>query len=149
MAVNAQDLRYVKPIASAKRSTGVVSGVIDCGISGVNAHRLTLICDKTAFAGKVGKCTLSARHAAASGVTYASATAFNTAATVTTASTASADLTAIFIDRGNGTGRFVRVLLSSITASSDAGVVALLSENAVVPPTTTGFSSVKQVPAGP
>lgn len=149
MSVNITDLRFAKPIAVDKRATGTVSAVVDCGISGVNASRAFVILDKQAFSGKSGKSVLRVRHASASGVTYASATAFSTALIQSTATTSTATALAFNIDRCGGTGRFLRFLLSNATASAYTGVHVLLTENAKVPPTTTGFTSVTHSPSAP
>ena len=149
MSVNITDLRFVKPIAVDKRSAAGVSAVVDCGISGVNAGRAFVILDKQAFSGKNGKSILRVRHASASGVTYASATAFSTALIASTATASTATALAFNIDRGGGTGRFLRILLSNATASGFTGVHVLLTENAKVPPTTTGFTSVTHSPSAP
>lgn len=149
MSVANTDLRYAKPITIDKRSAAGVSGVVDCGIDGINASRAFVILDKQAFSGKAGKSIIRIRHAAASGVTYASATAFSTALIASTATTSLARALAFNIDRGGGTGRFLRIVLSNVTASGFAGVNVILSENSKVPPTTTGFTSITHFPPNP
>jgi len=149
MSVQNTDLRFAKPIAIDKRATGTVSGFVDCGIGGINASRALIILDKQAFSGKNGKSVLRVRHATASGMTYASATAFSTALIQSTSTTSAATALAFNIERGGGTGRFLRFLLSNATASAYTGVHALLSENSKVPPSTTGFTSVTHSPNNP
>jgi hypothetical protein len=149
MANNNQDLRFVRPIVTDKRATGVVSGFIDCGFGGANYGSVLIVADKNAFTNKSSKLVLTARHATASGVTFASATAFNTAAVASGATNSTTAAFAININRSGGTGRFIRVKLSSVTASTNAGVIGILSRGTAIPPETTGFSTVSFVPAAP
>lgn len=145
MAVKIEDLKYVLGTAHDGRSTGVVSGVIDC----TGADRCTLILKKTAFTSKGSRLALKARHATSSSITYASATAFSTAIAVGDAAAGSAaSIHKVDIDM-RGLGPFVRYTLSTITASAKAGVDAFLTENDAVPPASTGFTSVTSSPVNP
>ncbi len=140
-----QDLKWVKGTVSDRRSTGTLSGVIRMG----DYKRCLLVADKQAFATKSSKIVLRARCATTSGMTYASAanvtpfTLINSGATNSTS-----DAFAFNIDIAGG-GPFVRYLLSTVTASASCGVFGQLSEGTVVPPSTTGFSSITFQPTSP
>ena len=149
MSVQNTDLRFAKPIDTIRRSTGTVSGFVDCGIGGINASRALVILDKNVFTGKGSKCVLRVRHTTASGTAYASSTDFSTALIKSTTTDSTTTALAFNIERSGGTGRFLRFLLSTATASSCAGVNVLLSENSKVPPSTTGFTSVTHSPNNP
>jgi len=149
MANNNQDLRFVRPIATERRSTGGVSGVIDCGFGGANYGSVILICDKNTFATKGSKVVFRARHTTASNTTYANSTAFSTAL-IASGSTDSATESLVFnITRSGGTGRFIRVVVSAVTASANVGVIGLLSRGTAVPPATTGFTAITFQPPAP
>lgn len=149
MANHNEDLRFVRPITTERRSAGVVSGVIDCEFGGFNYGACLLICDKNAFATKSSKMVLRARHTTASNTTYANSTAFNTAIVVSGATNSTTEALAVNIARSGGTGRFIRVLLSGVTASTNCGVIAQLSRGSRVPPSSSGFASVTYSPPGP
>jgi len=149
MANHNEDLRFAKPILTDKRSTGGVSGVIDCEFGGFNYGAVLLISDKQAFSGKNSKIVIRARHCTASGVTYASATAFATPIIVSGTTGSATAAFAINIARSGGTGRFLRVVQSTVTASSNTGVIAQLSRGSRVPPSSSGFASVTYSPPGP
>lgn len=149
MSVNITDLRFATPIEFARRAAGVVSGFVDCGKDGVNAGRAFVILNKAALAGQSAKAVLRVRHTTASGTAYASSTAFSPALIQSTVTSAATTSLAFNIDRSGGTGRFLRFLLSGVSASTTMGVIALLTENSKVPPTTTGFTSITHSPANP
>lgn len=142
-----QDLRWSLPTTYAARSTGVLSGFVDCTPSGINYDRIRLVAQKSAFSGKNSKLVLRARHATASGVTFASATAFSSNAIVSGTTTSGAQAISLNISREGGTGRFVRYTLSTITASANAGVIAMLTEGDTIPQSNDSFAAVVQVPS--
>jgi len=149
MATKIQDLRWVKAIDCTKRATGTVSAVVDMGYGGNNFDDVLVVCNKSAFSSKGSKMVIRARHTTASGTLYASSTAFNTALAASGATGSAAELVGLLIHRSGGTGRFLRLLLSSATASSQAGVDVLLTGSDRILPPTTGFASITYSPPAP
>jgi hypothetical protein len=148
MSVAITDLRFATPIGHARRAAGTVSGTLDCGINGVNASRAFIILNKAALSTQSSKAVLSVRHATASNTSWATSTAFSPALVQSTTTASTATALAFNIERA-GVGRFLRFLLSGVSASTTMGVLALLSENSKVPPTTTGFTSITHIPNNP
>jgi hypothetical protein len=148
MSVAITDLRFANPIAVARRGAGGVSGFVDCGINGVNASRAFIILNKHPLASQSAKAIIRVRHATASGTAFTAATEFSPALVQSTTTNSTATALAFNIERA-GVGRFLRVVISGVSASTLCGVIALLTENSKVPPTTTGFTSITHNPNNP
>lgn len=136
-----EDFRIVPIISHARRSTGVLSGSVDC----VGFDRVRIVMNKQAFSGKNSKIDINVAHGASSVTTYASGTALSSADGTTT----SAAQINCWVGDIRGLGPKILVTQSTITASGDSGVFAILSRSDAIPPSTTGFTTVTQYPNNP
>lgn len=135
-----QDLKFVLGTNNVSRATGVISGTIDCR----GADTCVLMLDKPIH-NAAGALSFTVRHAASTN-TFASATAFSTAVSISQTATSAAKTHILDVDM-RGVGPYLVYKLSTITASAKAGVYGLLMDNESVPPNSTGFTSITYRPA--
>lgn len=142
MAVHSNGLKAKQVVKFVKDTNGgnVGSGFVDMAL----ARRLLLIgvAGDRATAGRV---YIKVGHASASSTLYASATAITTLSG-TSLSTAHQNLINVCWD---GYKRYAVVLASTTATSATNGVLALSTDGEAVPPASTGFTVVKQIPNNP
>lgn len=143
-----KDIKVAQPIPVVRRAAGVVSGTFDT----LGCTQVVAWVVKGVLSGQSSKQVLRVGHAETA-ATFASATAFSTAviASGATASAATQNLGPFCFDM-QGAGRYLVFKLSNITASACGGVIAVGIANELVPPTSTGFTSVtgtSSAPTGP
>lgn len=144
-----QGVRVVLDTVNPQRAVGGVSGTIDC--TGYANARLIL--NKMARSGQAGKVIFRVRHATST-QTYASATAFTSAAILSTAAASTGASIYFNIDMA-GIGPRLRWVASSVTASTSYTVICEQARGTTNPTTTkdlvasTGFTAGRTVPAAP
>jgi hypothetical protein len=126
-----EDLKLLTPILVNRRAGGL-SAVVNT--AGAQQARIRCI-----HGPATTKIIYRVRHATASGITYASATAFDPPIILSsvTSGTRAVELTEL-----HKVGPFLRVVQSSVTTSAVGGTEVDLVANRAVPPASRGFLSV-------
>lgn len=144
-----QGIKVALDTTNPQRAVGGVSGTVDCR----DYQRARIVLSKFARSGQGGKVIFRVRHATST-LTYANATAFSSAAILSTATASTGASIAFDIDMA-GVGPYLRWVASSVTASTSYTVFAELTRGVANPTVgrdlvaTSGFTTVRTVPVSP